>query len=260
MSQKALLTWRNTPSGVITTRPTEARSNASRTRSKSIRGSRAITLIACASAHPCRAGRRIERGAAQRASETRSQAIRQALEHVVPRREIHHLVGLDDFARDVVEAPQAIGEPEIHALLAGPDESREHIRRFLQALASPRANDVDELLVDLREHLLRMLLVRRILGRERIEEILVLPGGVRAPLDAELLHRIDEAEARDDHADGAHEARLVDVDPVGRARHVVTARCAQVLHHDIERLFPVLGAKAAPLVADLTRLHPASAR
>ena len=55
--------------------------------------------------------------------------------------------------------------------------------RFLQALAASLAHHLDELLVDLVEHLLRMLPLRWILGHERVEEVLVLARGVRAPLD-----------------------------------------------------------------------------
>src|SRR5258708_16808553 len=188
MLQNAWLTWRNAPSGVMTTRRTDVRSKASRTRSKSMRGgSRTMALIDRALPHSCCAGRRVERRAADGLPEARAQPLRQLLEHAFLGGEIDDLLRLDHLARHVVEAAQSVGEPELHALLAGPDQSREHVGRLLQAVAAPLPHDGDELLVDLREHLLRVILVRGILGRERIGEILVLARGVGAPLDAELL-------------------------------------------------------------------------
>src|SRR6185436_1567765 len=169
MLQNAWLTCRKTPSGVMTTRPTEVRSNASRTRSKSMRGwSRAIALIAVRSTHPCGAGRRLERGAADGCAEARPEPLRKRLEHVLLRREVDDLLGLDHLARDVVEPAQAVGQPQLHAFLAGPDEAREHLGRFLQPRSAPGAHHLDELLVDLGEHLLRVLLVRLVLRGERI--------------------------------------------------------------------------------------------
>src|SRR6476620_10829666 len=186
------------PSGVITTSPIEAWSKASRTRSKSMRGeSRAIALIDAPLFHARRARRGIERRAAERGAEARAQPLRQLLEDVLPGREIDHLLGLDDVASHVVEAAQAVGEPQLDALLAGPDAAGEHVGRLLQPRAAALAHHLDELLVDLAQHLLRVLHVRRVLGREGIEEILVLAGVVGAPLDAELLQRLDEAEAGD---------------------------------------------------------------
>src|SRR3954465_13446757 len=104
MPQKAWLTWRKIPSGVMTTRPTAARSKASRTRSKSMRGgSFAIALIAPALPHACRAGRRVERGTADGCAELRSEPLREFLEHVLLGREIDDLFRLDHFARHVIE-------------------------------------------------------------------------------------------------------------------------------------------------------------
>src|SRR4051794_34573661 len=136
MLQKASFTSRNTPSGVMTTSPTDVRSKASRTRSKSMRGgSRAIALIERALPHPGR-GHRVESGAADRVADARAEPAGQLLEDALLRREVDDLLRLDHFARHVVEAAEAVGEPELHALLAGPDESREHVGRLLQAVAA----------------------------------------------------------------------------------------------------------------------------
>src|SRR5947208_524455 len=141
MLQNASFTSRNTPSGVMTTRPTDVRSKASRTRSKSMRGgSRAIALIDRALPHPGRAGHRLERRAADRVAEARAQPVGELLEDVLLRREVDDLLGLDHLARHVVEPAQAVGEPELHALLAGPDEPREHVGRLLEAVAAALAH------------------------------------------------------------------------------------------------------------------------
>src|SRR5258706_6787422 len=259
ISQNARFTWRKTPSGVITTRPTAVWSKTWRTRSKSRRaGSLASVLMGLAQTG-CRAPERLRRGAPERLAEARAEALGELLEVVLLLSVVDHALGLDHLARDEFEIAERIGEAELHALLSGPHQSRKRLRCFLQPLPAPLAHDADELLVDLADHLLRVLAVRRVLGHERIEEVLVLAGGVGAPLDAELFHGAGEAEAADDDADGADEARLVDVDPFGRHRDVVAAGGAQVLHHRVDRRVRVLGAQAPDLVVDVARLDGAAA-
>ena len=117
---------------------------------------------------------------------------------------------------------------------------------------------LDELLVDLVDHRLRIGLVLLVLRRERIEHALVLAGGEQAALDAELFHRAGEAEAVHQHADRADQARLVDVDLVGGHRDVVGARGAHLLDHRVHLLL-VLGLQAPDLVVDDAGLHRAAA-
>src|SRR5258706_2144396 len=261
ISARARFTNRTTPSGPITTRPTGVRSNASRISSTSMRGgSLAIALMAPRLMDPeRRARRRFHRRAPQRRAQLRAEALGKLLEHVVLGRVVDHLLGLDHLARDVLEAAQPVGEAQLHALLPGPDEPGEHLGRLLQALAAPLAHHGDELPVDLVQHLLGMLPVRRLLRKEGIEEVLVVARVIGAPLDAELVERAGEAEAADDDADGADQARLVDVDPVGRGRDVIAAGGAQVLHHHEERSVRIFRAQAADLVVDVARLHGAAA-
>src|SRR5690242_14496453 len=259
ISQNARLTSRKTPSSVITTMPTAVRSNASRARSNSMRGgSRVTVLIARPSAQPVRrGGGGAQRRARDALAHARAETLGELLEIVLARREVDDLVGLDHLARHVVEGTQAVGEAELDAFLAGPHEPGERVGRFLEPLAAAFAHDLDELLVDLADHLLGVRLVGGPLGSERIEEVLVLARGVGAPVDAELLHRAGEAEARDDHADRADHARLVDVDLVGGHGDVITAGSAKILHHDVERRVGILRAQPPHLVVDLARLHRA---
>src|SRR5258708_4469910 len=259
MSQNARLTCRKTPSGVITTKPTEVPSKAARMRSKSMRVSRARVLIGfLAQLHRLAHGGLCER-APQRAREARADALRELVEEVLARREVDDALGFDDLARDVVEAAERIGEPQLDAALAGPDEPGEGLRRLLEARSPALAHDLDELLLDLADHLLRVLAVLGVLGQERVEEILVLARGVDAPLDSQLVDGAGEAEAAHDHADRAHEARLVDVDLVGGDRNVVAARGAQVLDHGVEGRRGILGAQAPDLVVDVARLDGTAA-
>src|SRR2546429_376169 len=88
---------------------------------------------------PARSARRCS--TADGLPEARAQPLRQLLEHVLLRGEIDDLLGLDHLARHVIEAAQAVGEPELHALLAGPDQSREHVGRLLQTVAAPMPHD-----------------------------------------------------------------------------------------------------------------------
>ena len=74
-----------------------------------------------------------------------------------------------------------------------------------------------------------MLAVAVGLRAEGVEEALVLARRHEPPLDAELFHQADETEAVHQHADAAHEARLVHVDLVGGDRDVVAPRRGDVL-------------------------------
>src|SRR6185312_2977422 len=160
IAQNARFTWRKTPSSVTTQRPTAVRSNASRARSSPAGGpSRATALTRLAQrAHALGGGPR--GGAPEGGPEARAEAARDRFEHAVLGRVFHELLGLDHVARHRLGASEAVGEPELDALLPGPDEPGEHVGRLLQALPAALAHDVDELLVDLLDHLLRVLLLR----------------------------------------------------------------------------------------------------
>jgi hypothetical protein len=181
------------------------------------------------------------------------------VKEVLARRKVDDALGFYDLARDVFEAAERVREPQLDAALAGPDETREGLRRLLQPRSPALPHDLDELLLDLADHLLRVLAVLGVLGQERVEEVLVLARGVHAPLDAQLVEGAGESEAAHDHAYRAHQARLVDVDLVGGDGDVVAARGAQVLDHRIQGRRRVLGAQPPDLVVDVARLDGAAA-
>src|SRR5262249_5342231 len=147
---------------------------------------------------PARAGEALtqpRRGAGaepERLGHARAEPFRDALGDVLLLRVIDDLLGLDDLASDVVDAPQAVREAELDRFRARPDQAAEQVRRFLQPLATALADDVDELLVDLAEQLLRLGHLPRLERRERVEKRLVLPRSEDPSLDAELLHGVDE--------------------------------------------------------------------
>ena len=159
----------------------------------------------------------------------------------------------------VSSEPSSSARPELDAALAGPEQAGEQIRRFLQARAAAVAHDLDELLVDLVEHRLRMRLVLGRHRREAVEKALVLAGGEQAPFHARLVHQAGEAEALDHHADRTDQARLVDKDPVGCRSQVVAAGGAHLLDHRIERNRRIELAQALDLVADDAGLNRTAA-
>ncbi len=145
---------------------------------------------------------------------------REALRHTgtellgeaIERRLLHgvvlDLLLLHHFARHIAGIAQAVDQTELQCLFAGPDQTREQLRMplDLEPVAAPFFHAVDELLVGGIQHLLPELGLLGLLRLERIEERLVLAGGIDAPLDTELLHGADETEAGRRHTDGADQA------------------------------------------------------
>src|SRR5437899_1948317 len=122
MSRKAWFTWRQTPSALITTSPTEVQSKASLTRSKSSRaaGSSWATAL-MPSAHLQRGlGRGFGSRAGERRAERGAEAFRERFEVVLLHREVHDLLRLDDLAGDVLGAAERVGEAHLDAALAIP--------------------------------------------------------------------------------------------------------------------------------------------
>src|SRR5262245_59905910 len=113
-----------------------------------------------------------QRELGERARRRRAEAPRHPIDKPFLPREVVYVLGLDDVARHRVEAAVAVGKPELHALLAGPDEPAEHVGRLLQALAAPFAHGADELLVDVLHQDADVLLVLLALRRERIQHAL----------------------------------------------------------------------------------------
>src|SRR5262245_13292025 len=66
----------------------------------------------------------------------RAEAAREFLRQVFLLRVVDDVLGLDHFPRHVVEPAQAVGETELNALRAAPDQAREHVRRLLEPLAA----------------------------------------------------------------------------------------------------------------------------
>src|SRR4051812_13584103 len=84
-------------------------------------------------------------GPRERVGDRRAEALRHLLGEALLYRVVDDLLGLDDIARHRVQGAEAVGEPELDALLAGPEEAAEHVGCFLQALAASLAHHVDEL-------------------------------------------------------------------------------------------------------------------
>ncbi|MNE37079.1 hypothetical protein D3C80_1309170 [compost metagenome] len=130
----------------------------------------------------------------------------------------------------------------------------------LEALATPLLDAGNELLVGGVEHLSPEAGFLSPLRHERIEEGLVLAGGVHPTLDPHLLHHIDKTETRSGHADGANQASLVGVDGIGRTGDVVGARSPQIGDHRVQLGVRILTTQTADLVIDVARLHRTAAR
>ena len=82
------------------------------------------------------------------------------------------------------------------------------------------------------------------LGLEGVECALVLAGGMHAPLDAEAVDELVEAEAGRDDADGADDRGRVGVDLVAGQRQEIAARCCNILAEHINALV-LLGGELA---------------
>ena len=91
-------------------------------------------------------------------------------------------------------------------------------------------------------------------GWNGIERALVLARGVHAPLDAEAVDELVEAEAGRDHADGADDRGRIGVDLVARQRQEVAARGGHVLAEHVDALVLLLG-QLADAAEDQVRLH-----
>src|SRR5215218_1806633 len=92
-------------------------------------------------------GHRIgERRTHQRIGHCRSEAARDAFGDAFALSEVDDVFGLDDLSRDVVDAAEGVGESELDAAGADPQQAGEEVRRFLQPLAPALPHDADELL------------------------------------------------------------------------------------------------------------------
>ena len=114
-------------------------------------------------------------------------------------------------------------------------ENSSEVRAFQPAQAA-LLDDADEHIVHVALDGLEPLDVVRLLGLEGIERALVGAGRVNAPLDAELLDGLDEAEACRDDADGADDGRRVGIDFIAGDGQVVAARGRDVLAEDVDLL------------------------
>src|SRR5579862_1617679 len=136
------------PSVSRTMRPTALRSNASRARSSERVGeSFATTPTPLAQLRqPARGG--LGGRATEGSAERRAHAARERFEEGVFGGVVDQLLGLDHVARHGFGAAVRVGQAQLDALFAGPDEPREELGGFLQALAAAVAHHLDELLVD----------------------------------------------------------------------------------------------------------------
>ena len=114
--------------------------------------------------------------------------------------------------------------------------------------------------MDLVEHGLHVLAVGLAHRRERVEQRLILSGGVHAALHAQLLGGFLYPEAGHDHADGADDAGRVGVDLVGGGGDVIGAGGAHIGDRRVQLLIRVLGAQPLDFVEHEVRLHRRTAR
>src|SRR6188768_2147109 len=139
--------------------------------------------------------RQLAQGLHRALADRRAKALREAFGHILVRRVVDDLLGLDDFAGDVVQVADLVDQALSQCLFTIPEQTREGLRGLLQARAAPLFHDLDELLMDLVDHRLGEGGLLLVLRRERVEHALVGTGREQAALDAELFHRTGEAEA-----------------------------------------------------------------
>ena len=113
--------------------------------------------------------------------------------------------------------------------------------------------------MDLGDHLLGVFLLFWINRGKRVKKTLVGTGCNEAPFDAELVHRASKTKTIHQHADRSKDGRFVDKDLVGSDRHVVAARCADILHHDVQRNIFVQGTQTTNFIINVAGLYGAAA-
>ena len=64
-------------------------------------------------------------------ADTGAEALGQARGHVLVLGVVDDVLGLDDIARDLVQAAETVGQPERDRLLAAPGQAAEELGRFL---------------------------------------------------------------------------------------------------------------------------------
>src|SRR5690606_3719419 len=124
-------------------------------------------------------------------------AIRQAF----PLRVINDIGRLQLVARHAFHRTETVRQSQLHRLRTAPDKTRESFRHFLQTRTASLAHDVDELLMNFIQHVLRIQLLFFGLRTDRIEEALVFTCRQQAAFDTKLLHGAGETEAVHQHAD-----------------------------------------------------------
>ena len=174
--------------------------------------------------------------------------------------EVHDVLGSDDLPRHVAAAAEFIHKTQLPAPYAGPYQAAEQVRVVGESIPPATLHGVDEFGVDFFEQgsEVRELFVPG--GRERVHEALVISGRDEAPLDAELVHRADEAEAVHQYSNGAHEARAACVDGVRGRGDVVASGRGDVGDDGIQRRIGVQPAQADDLVIDVTGLNRGASR
>src|SRR4029079_15099927 len=128
------------------------------------------------------------------------------------------------------QMPDAVDETESHGLTAGPEGAGEKLGFVAaQFAAAAAAHQRLEILMHVALQVLQALDVFRLLGLEGVEHRLRFARGVHAPLDAELLDRVDKAEARGDDANRADDRARIGIDLSGRTSEPIAARSRQIL-------------------------------
>ena len=101
---------------------------------------------------------------------------------------------------------ERIGQSEFDALFTGPYQPGEGLFGFLEPIAAAFAHRVDELRMNVIEHVLRIFALLFVERRKRVHEPLVVSCSEQASLDTELLHGIGKSETVHQHADRADDA------------------------------------------------------
>src|SRR6476619_3334882 len=164
-----------------------------------------------------------------------------------------------EFAHLAAEVGQAVDQPELERLPAGPELAGEEVvSSLLDAHATSRLDEIDELGMRVALDGLDPLHVFLLHRQERVERGLVAAGSIDAALDADLVDQLVQTEGGGDDADRADDRACIGIDLVAGDREQVASRRGDVLGEHIDLQTLLLGKRADALV-DQHRLHGGAA-
>src|SRR5690606_10030475 len=142
----------------------------------------------------------------------------------------------------------------------GPDQAAEQVRVLLQPIAAPLPDLVDELAMGGLQYGLPELPLILALGLEGVEKRLVLTRSIGTALHAQLVQRLDTAEAGGGDTDRTDQAGLVGVDLVRRCRNIIGTGRADVGDHGIQLDLRVQRAQPLDLIVHIAGLYRTATR